>query len=64
MTEDISPHETDPPEVLLVVRAADNLAIAYREGQDPHDMIRATDALGRTLVRLKAHLRELAPDDG
>lgn len=52
-----TPQEDDPPQVLLVVKAAENLAIIYRQPDRTRaDLIHAIDALGRALLRLKKYL--------
>ena len=52
-----SPHDPDPPELRLIVRAAENLrAILEDPDRSSLDKRRAVDALGRVLLRLKRSL--------
>jgi hypothetical protein len=52
-----TPQEDDPPQVLLVVKAAENLAVIYRQPDRTRaDLVHAIDALGRALLRLKKYL--------
>jgi len=56
------PQEDGPPEVRLVIVAAHNLGeIVERPDRSTADIIRAIDALGRALSRLKAYVRGLEP---
>lgn len=59
MSAGAGPHDTDPPDLLLVVKvAAEDLRAIYLDpDRDTSDVVRAIDALGRALARLKAHLR-------
>jgi len=54
-----TPQEDGPPEIRLVVVAAHNLAdIATTPDRPTADIIRAIDALGRALLRLKIYVRD------
>jgi hypothetical protein len=56
------PQDDGPPEIRLVVIAANNLGeIAERPDRSTGEIIQAIDALGRALTRLKAYLRALEP---
>lgn len=58
MDEWKTPQEDAPPEVHLVVVAARQLEEIYlARDRSKADMIRAVDALGRSLIRLKEYLR-------
>lgn len=54
----ITSQDDAPPQVHLVVKAATDLeAIYVSRDRSVADMIRAVDALGRALMRLKDYLR-------
>jgi hypothetical protein len=50
------PHEDDPPDLDLVVRAAHRLREILRSDRSRADKLRAIDGLGRALQRLKRAL--------